>query len=246
MRILSLSYIIAVAVSMLANTANAAPVVYLGNTNAGFGGTVGGGSLSINDVGADLNFVFSRGAGTLGNALVIYIDSVAGGFGSTSSFTDTADGLRRAISGNDDGPNQTVATFASGFNADYAIAFDASFAGLWTLQSGSHTFIAALGLSPTGNVAAASHSFSVAQSDLGLGDGASMSFVGTYISDTGFRSNEAIGSIGAGGNPGFTGGITFTDSRSFTTTAVPEPTSMILLSVAGLGFAGMRLRKRTA
>jgi hypothetical protein len=205
-----------------------------GNGNTGFGGTVGTGSLTLDHNGVTLSGTFNRGGANLNDAVVLYLDTTSGvtGFTSTAGFTDNSDGLRTAISGNDVGSNQTVATFAPGFRARYAIAFDSGFGGLWELvNGGSHNFISSIGLSPTGSPGATAHTFSVNLSSLGITVPATpISFVGTYISTTAFRSNEAFGNIGAGGNPGFSGPITYSNSFS----VVPEPASLMLVGLVGL------------
>lgn len=215
-----------------------------GNGAAGFGGTVGLGSLTLSDDGTTLSGSFSRGSSILNNALVLYFDTRTGGFSDTASFTDVGDGLRRAITGREfnNDSNQSLVTFAPGFLADYAIAFDAGFGGLWELAGGgSHTYIDSVALTPTGNAASATHQFSISLAQLSVPAGGQIRFVGTYISTTGFRSNEAFGNIGSIENPGFGGPITFTNSFSFT--AVPEPSAMIYGTALCVGLIGLRRRR---
>ncbi|MBL8892287.1 MAG: PEP-CTERM sorting domain-containing protein [Planctomycetaceae bacterium] len=234
--------------SLIGSIATAGIVTVNGNGNSGFGGTVGGGQLTLNHNGTTLSGTFSRGAGSLNDAVVLYFDTDLGatGFTSSSTFTDTADGLRRAISGRSGG-NQTIANFAAGFRANYAIAFDQNFAGLWALAGGgAHNFIGSAGWTPTGNNNAASHGFSVNLSAMGITlPGSEIRFVGTYISTSGYRSNEAFGNISitgstdGSGNPGFNSQITFSNYFS----AVPEPTSALLVAAFGL-IASVRRQRR--
>jgi hypothetical protein len=72
--------------------------LYNGNGNSGFGGVIGTGTLNIsnNDTG-NLAFTLNKGAGSFNDAIVLYIDSVAGGFGDTLSFNDQADPSARAF-----------------------------------------------------------------------------------------------------------------------------------------------------
>jgi hypothetical protein len=211
-----------------------------GNGATGFGGTVGNGTINFTNDGTTLNATFTRGGGNLNDAVVLYIDSVAGGFNNTSSFTDFGDPLRTAITGN----SGSVANFVSGFSADYAIAFDQGFGGLWQLVSGgSHNFISSVGLSPTDNPSSATHAFSVNMSSFGINPGDSFRLVGTYIATSGFRSNEAFGDIGnVPSNPGNSSPITFTNS--FMITAVPEPNAIALVGLCGLVVAGCTQRRR--
>ena len=61
---------------------------YPGNGKMGFLGAVGMGSISVSDNLTTVTFVLNRGMGNFTNSLVIYIDSKAGGFSTTSGFTD--------------------------------------------------------------------------------------------------------------------------------------------------------------
>lgn len=111
---------------------------YVGFTagiNSGFGNVIGSNSqLHVDsDSTGNLNFGLVTGGGSFNDAMVIYVDSVAGGFSSTSTFNDTGggtDACRKAISGYD-GTNRSTLNFASGFEADYAICMQGTFAGVW-------------------------------------------------------------------------------------------------------------------
>ncbi len=235
----------------LQDTVLKAAVIYTGNGNTSFGGAVGGGSLSLNDDGTTVSGTFTRGtAGNFNDALVIYIDSVSGGFGSTSGFNDRADGLRRAISGVSDS-GRSVATFASGFGADFAVALKPTstenFGGLWGLANGDNNslnFVDSVNFLPNNNNAAATYTFSFNWSEIGLSannPANSFNFQTTYISTTGFRSGE---SLGAEGLSGTTGHNPFTFSASDTyVTAVPEPTTVGLLIFGALTLATLGLRR---
>src|SRR5881227_2974175 len=96
---------------------------YSGNGNSGFGGPIGLGSLTLTDEGTTVSGTVNKGPNGFNDVLVLYIDSVAGGFSDTSGFADGADGLRKAISGFDGGGNRSLLTFTPGlFSPDYAIA----------------------------------------------------------------------------------------------------------------------------
>jgi len=182
-------------------TEPAGAAVFPGNNETGFGGAVGEGSLTLSDDGTTLTGTFTKGAGALNDNLVLYIDSQSGGFSSTSGFADDADALRRAISGIDSGAvNRSTLTFPAGFTADYAIALgpsSVSFGGVWSLANGganSLGYIASVNVTPVGTANAATYTFSLPVSQLGLtaNSGATFRILGTYISSTGFRSNEAL------------------------------------------------------
>src|SRR6267378_1508597 len=185
---------------------------YSGNGNSGFGGPIGLGSLTLTDNGTTISGQINKGPNGFNDALVIYIDSQAGGFADTSGFADGADGLRKAISGFDGGGNRSLMTFAPGFSPDYAIALGPSsdnFGGLWQLANGganSLNFVSSVNLNPTGNNNSPTYTFSLNVAQLGLtpNSGATFSLLGTYISDSGYRSDEAMAGndVGAQGwNP---------------------------------------------
>ena len=75
---------------LLCGTLHAA--TYMGNGASGFNGSVGNSSLTITDSSGELQFTLTTTGTFTGtmpppNDLVIYIDSVTGGFGDTSQFT---------------------------------------------------------------------------------------------------------------------------------------------------------------
>jgi hypothetical protein len=188
------------AVLLLSLCLSAQAATYPGNGNSGFGGPIGLGSLTLTDDGTTVSGTVNKGPNSFNDVLVIYIDSVAGGFADTSGFADGNDGLRKAISGFDGGVNRSLMTFAGGFLPDYAIALGPSsdnFGGLWQLANGganSLVFVNSVNLSPTGDPNSATYTFSFNLSDLGLvpNSGASFGLFGTYTSNTGYRSDEAL------------------------------------------------------
>lgn len=225
---------------------------YNGNGNTGFGGTIGNGSLTLTDNGTTLSGTVVNGNGNFNNVFVLYIDSVSGGFSDTSGFADANDGLRRAISGFDGGANRSTMTFASGFLPDYAIALgpnpSENFGGLWSLANGGNNslgFVSTVNLTPTGVTSSSTYTFSLNLSSLGLtpGTGQSFGLFGTYISDTGFRSTEALAAANDSGTQGWNP-FTQAAAATFTTTTVPEPTTMALAGMSGLATLFMIRRRR--
>ena len=221
---------------------------YAGNGNTSFGGAVGNGSLQIvnNNLGA-LNFTFTRGASAdFNNALVIYIDSVTGGATSTTNFTDTADGLRRAISGFDTVNGRSTLNFAGGFGADYAIALNNGFAGLWSLSNtASFPFQVSANLLPNpATQTETSYTFSLNVTDIGLtaGSGQTFNFFASYISETAFRSVETLGSSYSGSPTA--GWTTFDAAGSNSFTTVPEPSTYALLALGAAAIGGYAARRR--
>jgi hypothetical protein len=227
----------ATAFTALGFTASA--TTWSGNGNTGFGGPVGNGSLTFTDNGTTVSGTFTPGNNGFGNnVLVLYIDSIAGGFSDTSGFADANDGNRKAISGFDGGSNRSLLTFESGFSPDYAIALapggSENFGGLWQLANGGNNslpFVSSVNMNPTG-AGAPSYTFSFSLSSIGVSPGGSFELFGTYISDTGYRSTEAI----AGNDSGTQGWNPFTQTSfvTYTTTAVPEPAAAALGALGGL------------
>jgi hypothetical protein len=205
----------------LAGTLAASPLgatQFQGNGATGFGGAIGEGVLTLDDDGITVTGTLSRGPGDFDDTLVLFIDSVPGGFANTSGFGDGASGLLRSISGFDGGANRSTLTFPAGFEADYAIAIgpaNESSGGLWSLANGvddSMNLIADVALDPTGDANADNYGFTFSVGALGLvpGSGASFRVIGSYVRNDGFRSGEAV----PGDVTGTTGWSPFTATES--------------------------------
>ena len=222
--------------------------VYNGNGQSGFGDPIGSSTLELTyDSGTNLvSGLITRGSGNFNDELVLYLDTRAGGFADTTSFVDGSDTLRRAISGVNFMADQTAdLSFAPGFEADYAIAISpskASFGGLWEFGGGgSLDFESSVGLTGLGSATEATYSFSFNLAAIGLSNGDSFDFVGTYLNaNDPFRSNEGYGDGLPATNPGMAA-ASFTNFLTFNTVAVPEPSSMMLI---GMFVAGAAVRTR--
>jgi hypothetical protein len=219
--------------------------IYNGNGDSGFGGAIGNGVLTLNNDGTTIYGSLTTGSG-IGNALVIYIATSPGSFTSTAGFNDAGDQLRSAISGYGGGSEQSVMTFASGFTPSYAIALQpgdsVNFGGLWSLADGGNNslpYITSVNLTPTGTDAQGTYTFSLPMADLGLSVGQSFELFGTFVSDTGYRSTEAI----AGNDSGVQGWNPFTQTGFGTYTIVPEPSTMVL-GAAGMATLFLLRRRR--
>jgi len=217
------------------------PATINGNGNTGFGGTVGNGNLGITDNGTSITFTLNSSGALGGNDLVIYIDSVAGGFSSTAGFQDAGDGGRSAVSGYSSS-GQSVLTFASGFAPSYAVDVGNTYASLFGLANGGNNSLNYI----TGAAQSSSspYSLTLPLTDLGLTTGAGQSFTlfATLVSESGYRSTEAI----AGNDSGTQGWNPFTQTSfaTYTTMAVPEPSITVLLGGGGLATLLLLRRRR--
>lgn len=205
-------------------------MTYNGNGGAGFGGPVGNGSLTVTRASSgDLTFAFTPGTSFSGNDLVIYLDTINGGVNNTSTFTDTGDGGRTAISGTGSS-GRTLAQFTPSFTPDYAFSVQPSNISLFNLSTPSNFgFVSSLGASTPG-AGTGPFTVTVAPTALGLTSGQGFNFVGTLISTTAYRSNETFGTStttpgtpGDAPNAGFNGTVTFADFNTFPAAIAPTP-----------------------
>ena len=206
-----------------------------GNGKTGFAGAAGGGSLNISNNATSYSFAFTKGPGALNDAVVLYIDSKAGGFSSTAGFQDNNDGLRTATSGYSSATNKSILTFPAGFLPDYAISFDQGFAAIFELANGGPISLVYIGdamLTPTGPNAAV-YNFTVLKSQIGISSGSTFKFLASYIATSAFRSNELIGDVGPAANPGFSD-YTATTFNTYVGGALPlQFSNFSLKKVAG-------------
>jgi hypothetical protein len=200
---------------------------YNGNANTGFGGLIGTSSLSISETGNTVSCTLITTTTSFDDVLVMYIDSKPGGFANTAGFTDEADPLRAAISGQafSSSNNQSGVNFDPDFSADYAIAFTPNSpiesGALYKLNTASsHQLAADIGLSPKNNTTSNSYTFYFDKTAVGLTTAGNFKFVITYLSYiTATRSDEAYGN---GITPGNTQAvISFTYSLSYPASVLP-------------------------
>ncbi|MGC1473609.1 MAG: lamin tail domain-containing protein [Psychroserpens sp.] len=179
-----------------------------GNGRTGFGGSglLGSSTLEVCALPAttEIDFTLTKGADTSfdSNIVVIYIDSDPNsGVTTTANLFDNGDPGRVAISGFN-GTDRATLLFPPGFSANYAITIDGSNANLFEINEGSgssHTFIDGANLTVNGDILTFDINFTEIATAPG---GQSFNILATLISDTAFRSNEAIGINDAINNPG--------------------------------------------
>jgi hypothetical protein len=240
-------------ISSLLSLNSTTAALYYGN-NQPSGGAVSGGSLQLTDNGTTVSATFNRGSDYFAENLVLFIDSVAGGFGSTLNFGDTANQLTRNISGiNSDASARSVATFASGFAADYAIVvgYQNPNGGLYRLANGgsdSMERLANVVLNPGDSQTSSSYTFSFSLSDIGLpaGSGNYFKLESSYVNVLGSRTLQSFQSLSgsAGYNP-----VTFGNYSTYGVEPVPEMSNVALIIFGGMAVTGglyARLRRRGA
>ena len=255
----------------LALSAQAQTTNYAGNGATGFGGPFGNGMLTFSSDGTTVSGTITPGnnvsatTGQLYDEAVIYIDSQAGGFTDTSTFTaaltnGNIDYLQQAAAGTN-GTVRATLDYAAGFGADYVIALSptqAQFGALYSITStGGLNFLQSINLDQTGKVGPYSFNFTLAN----IGSPTSFNFSTTYINahvdangNEAYRSNEAIGNTitdvtnpantnNVGQDTGLVGFSTF----AAVATVVPEPSTWaMLLGGVGMLVAFQRRLRRQA
>lgn len=216
----------------------------------GVAGAVGSGSLTMSNSVTTVNVLYTKGIGSFQDNLVIFIDTASGGFTDTSKFNDKATPLETAVSGYRN--SRSTAIFASGFDAEYAIALGVdNGSSLYKLvddSSGPHLQLvqASLGLTPNFSQTSPTYTFSFNWIDIGLPNQRTnfFKFETSYITSYGWRNFESF--EGITGQAGFNT-ITFTNYDTYGVKPIPENSSAALAVFGGIGLtvlAGTRLRRR--
>lgn len=220
---------------------------YYGNAQ-GTEEVVGNGTLNMSGtVGGSIYFSFLNGGGNYAtpNNLVFYLDTIPNaGFHDTSSFMDYNNGRTASISGFN-GSRRTVATFANGFYADYAIVLNGDGAYLYQLGQAEHTYMYQLA-----NFAGITtrFDFSAARADLGLARDGALNFQTAYMNNvTGLNAAQRTPQTFEGLNwSGTWNGWNDVSYSYFNVFPVPETTTIALTLFAGLivlSGLGVRLRR---
>jgi hypothetical protein len=186
-------------------------VGYSTGINSGFGDVLGATSqlhLDSSEAG-QLNVGMVLGPAGFVDRGVIYLDTMPGGFTSTVPMTDDTDTLRKMISGLSSNQSADL-VFAPGFEADFAIAFNEFFAGVWELRSGTlHGYTTNAYINSSDGKL--SYEMNLPMWDIGMLPGHTLKYISTYgnplAGDGGdfVRSDEFHGvaaSTVTNGNPG--------------------------------------------
>ena len=219
--------------------------MYNGN---GVVGVIGSGTLGFSNTTTTVRGNFIKGLGSFSDNLVIFIDCAPGGFTSTKDFSNNANNLESAVSGYKIG--RSIANFAPGFQADYAIALGInSGSAVFKLVddgSGPQLQLVRSGLNfvYTDSPNHASYSFQFDWGDIGLPSQATnfFKFETSYITANGYRWLQSF--EGLTGKEGFDT-ITFTNYDTYGVPPVPENTTMALAAFGFIAIAvvcGKRFR----
>jgi hypothetical protein len=200
------------------------------------GGILGHGSLQMSNNTTTVRANFIKGAGSFTDSLVIYIDSVPGGLSTTANLNNNANAMESAISGYK--ISRSVANFAPGFGADYAIVLGInSGSGIYRIvENGSSPYIEQIHLLTTGpmdNGSLPSYYFQFDWTDIGLTAANTnfFKFESTYITSTGSRMLDSF--EGLTGTGGFNT-ITFTNFDTYGVQPIPENTNAALAIFGGI------------
>lgn len=231
--------------------------LYTGSGTTGFGGPIGQSQMTWTDDGSTVTVEFTKGGGNFNDVFVIYLDTISGGRNVIGTqVNDRADTHRSAISYIEAGAGKSL-TFTSGFEADYAIAINAGFGGLWqipsagTIGNGNLSFVSSVG--NPGSATASSFNFSFDLADIGLtpSNGDSIDFLAVYLNPfgdgngLGFASNEGYGSGFPAGNIG-QNDFTFAGSPLTYVASIPEVSPALIggLMTSLFGLVSTVRRKR--
>src|SRR5258707_7155254 len=209
--------------------------LYNGN---GVAGAVGNGSLMMSNDVNTIQAKFTKGIGSFQLNMVIFIDSVPGGFTSTSGFLSDGSALEASITGAG-ATRSSTANFASGFQADYAIAFGIGpGSGLYKFVddiTGKHLELvrSSLNLNPTVTPNEPFYYFQFDWTDIGLPSQKTnfFKFESSYINSSSYRTLESF--EGLTGTEGYST-INFTNYDTYGVRPVPENTNAALAMFGGI------------
>ena len=221
---------------VLSQNDSASAAIYQNGGGNGFGGTLGGGAITMDVQGTNLVVGFVPG-NNLNDIVGLFLDTRAGGF-LDAQMDDQADGSRRTLTNLT--PNGDD-SYPSGLLPDFGIAFGNFGTVLFELNAGNtpgHLNF----LQFNGSVGSITIPLAT------LSNPSQIDFFAGYTADSGFNSNESLpGSAGlnGAGNPGFgDGSPRFYDNfnRFITTAAVPEASTVFVWGLVFMSAACVRCR----
>jgi len=210
------------------------------------GGPVGQATLQLSNNTSTIRANFIKGSGSFVNNLVIYVDTKPGGFTDTSRFTNTANALEIAVSGYE--VSRSVATFAPGFAADYAIALgvnsgsavyrlvdDATGPRMELVHNGLNFVVIDSPNHP-------SYSFQFDWADIGLPSGNTnfFKFESTYLTSHGYRYLDSF--EGVTGKIAFDY-VTFTNYDTYGVEPIPENANAALAIFGGIVMSAVLIKR---
>jgi hypothetical protein len=215
----------------------------------GRAGVVGSGTLMMSNSTATVYAGFDKGTGSFTDNLVMFIDSGPGGYTTTSVFSDRANPQETAISGYS--VSRSIANFAPGFAADYAIVVGVNNGGgiYQLVDDGTGPYallVRSITLNPPGDPNTPQLYWQFDWTDIGLPRGNTnfFKFETSLISQNGYRFLQSF--EGITGEEGYKT-ITFTNYDTYGVQPIPENTTAALGvfgGVAAIISVVARIRRR--
>jgi hypothetical protein len=212
-------------------------------------GVIGNGTLQMSNNTTTVRANLIKGPGTFVDSLVIFVDSVPGGLTTTAQLNNKANAMEIAISGYK--ISRSVATFAPGFGADYAIVLGInSGSAIYRIldNSGSPYIeqVRPMTTGPMDNGSLPSYYFQFDWTDIGLpvANTNFFKFESTYITANGYRNLDSF--EGVTGKNGYDF-ITFTNYDTYGVEPIPENTNAALAVFGGIVVSASllhRIRRR--
>ena len=210
------------------------------------GGTIGNGTLQMSNTISTVRGVFTKGPGTFGDSLVIFVDTVPGGLTTTANLYNNANRMEIGVSGYK--TSRSVATFAPGFGADYAIVLGINdYTGVYKLvDDPGGPYIqqvrAPIYVNPKDNGNLPSYYFTFDWTDIGLTAANTnfFKFESTYVTSNGGRSLDSF--EGLTGTAGF-GSITFTNYDTYGVEPIPENANTALAIFGGIVLSAVLIKQ---
>lgn len=182
-------------------------VTFNGSGGGGFGAPVSGSNMVWTHDANTIYVTFTKGGGDFNDHLVIYLSTgVSGRSEIGTQVNDRNDSHRSAISYIEAGANKAL-YLPPGFEANFAIAINTAFGGLWSIPSSGSignnglTYVNSVNSSLSSNTQA-SFTFNFSWADIGLNQGDQIDFIAIYGNPYG-----GSGGLGYYSDEGYGGGL---------------------------------------